>query len=72
MDGRMSSDPYREAFFRSGPRPIRLSASEFEQVRAVIIQTGARVDDFFSVQLEFADRKAPSPRPIRVVLTPRA
>jgi hypothetical protein len=68
----MSPDPYREAFFRSGPRPIRLSASEFEQVRAVIGQTGARMDDFFSVRLEFADRRTPSSRPIRVVLTPRA
>jgi hypothetical protein len=68
----MSPDPYREAFFRSGSRPIHLSASEFEQVRAVITQTGARVDDFFSVQLEFADQKTPSSRPIRVVLTPRA
>lgn len=68
----MSADAYREAFLPPGLRPIRLTASEFEQVRAVIERAGARMDDFFSVHLEFADRKAPSSLPTRVVLTPRA
>jgi hypothetical protein len=72
MDREMSADPYRDGPPQPGLRPIRLTASEFEQVREVVAQAGARLDDFFAVSLEFADRTDPSSRPTRVILTPRA
>lgn len=64
--------PLDEKYFAPGPRPIRLSASEFVQVRAMVTRAGLRLDDIFQIRLEFADLEAKGAPPIRVLLTPRA
>lgn len=61
-----------EKYYAPGPRRIRLSASEFLQVRAVVARAGLRLDDFFKIRLEFADLEGEESPPVRVLLTPRA
>ena len=61
-----------ETYSAPGPRPIRLSASEFVQVRAMVTGAGLRLDDFFQIRLEFADLEEEGVPPVRVLFTPRA
>jgi hypothetical protein len=64
--------PLDEKYYAPGPRPIRLSASEFVQVRAMVTRAGIRLDDFFQIRLEFANVEEKEASPVRVLLTPRA
>ena len=64
--------PLDEKYSAPGPRPIRLSASEFLQVRAMVTRAGLRLDDFFQIRLEFADLEGEEAPPVRVLLMPRA
>jgi hypothetical protein len=61
-----------DKYYAPGPRLIRLSASEFLQVRATVARAGLRLDDFFQIRLEFADVEEKGMPPVRVLLTPRA